>query len=684
MKQAIQIQGGMETLVTADQTKLLFQGKRHPGAQWKCYRCGQRVIPVAMGTGYLVSPHFKHEKNNEQAQECELFEARGGTYSTYASRHSHCPAGIMPMYIEKKPYRAGVFEMGFELYALLASTAERLMESNAKLYVCGKRYDLSTDSMPYVTTRIPCPATLTPHDCVKLVADRKISLEKAWGIPESSKRFLLFECAEDFSYSKIFANRIHAGYALDPDATLVIAAPRWYKSEIKADFPTANLVGYADTREGRTPFDVYKLDLDRKGYELTNGYKALRDAGFIVPSLNELPAVSETTAHYAGGYASKTDYSLDRQGLVNLLDDLARPFENMLTHVKEGCRFSALVGLLRNPKTSSETLSKAVEIACTMMNAEWDSGAILFGRDITKVAFESISNVARNPNTPANTLYEIAGFVRPDGKLGYSQFSLIQNPRIPTELLSSLISREPDRLVLSEIARSAAISQNDLERLSQHEESSVREGVAKNPNTPCWVLEKLLDDSYSLVRDEALGNQNMPFSVLELHLDKKYGWERDPVAKNPSLPSYILRLLSYDEWEDVRKGVAENPSTPVEVLERLYREEGMRRHLAINPATPVYLLNRIWEGESVPLIDKLIAFSKNPNTTANILEKLSHISRVDVGLKAQCEDPYERNELSFNVSKLRIAEHPNTPYTAFASLAECDKGYVVEALFARL
>lgn len=296
MREAVLIKNDEEIVMGAEQARrLIAEGTIRRNAKWICYRCRQRVNPAAMGSDYLVSPHFKHEKNNSQAQECELYETNGGSASS-CFHHRQYAVGVMPMYIQEEQGGSGLFEIGFELDALGEYDQRKawLVADGARLVVAGEAHYCSKGSFPYVDVKIPCPATLCPGDLVVFLKSLKsthpLNLRDVWdlwGEPEDAERFLVFSHNE----------RMRKGSMVDFGADLLIASPRRSRREIARLLPTACLIGSARSRKYQDPFDVFSLQIDKTGYDLTNGFEALVDEGFVVASLpGELCSCDRSTA----------------------------------------------------------------------------------------------------------------------------------------------------------------------------------------------------------------------------------------------------------------------------------------------------------------------------------------------------------------------------------------------------
>ena len=102
MEKALKVQRGKEQLVSASEIQREFRGKNPYGVSFICPLCRQPLFPAAMSLGNKQSPHFRHERNNERAHECELYANRYGYFTTY----QRVP---MPMFIRRSRFGNGTF-----------------------------------------------------------------------------------------------------------------------------------------------------------------------------------------------------------------------------------------------------------------------------------------------------------------------------------------------------------------------------------------------------------------------------------------------------------------------------------------------------------------------------------------------------------------------------------------------
>jgi len=129
---------------------------------------------------------------------------------------------------------------------------------------------------------------------------------------------------------------------------------------------------------------------------------------------------------------------------------------------------------------------------------------------------------------------------------------------------------------------------------------SIREAVAKNPNTPPLVLTQLAKDDV--------------------------WWVQFAVAKNASTPPTALVRLSRSAQPLILEAVARHAHTPPAVLARLGRVHGLnssvtRRHVAQHPATPLAVLARL-ENDPSPLVRRALVLRINEPVFLHVLQEL--------------------------------------------------------------
>jgi hypothetical protein len=88
-----------------------------------------------------------------------------------------------------------------------------------------------------------------------------------------------------------------------------------------------------------------------------------------------------------------------------------------------------------------------------------------------------------------------------------------------------------------------------LARLANDNIWSVRHGVAENPNTPPETLDRLaIDDDSFWVRFYVARNPNTLPETLERLANDENSYVRSGVARNPNTPQYILTYLKIKKF----------------------------------------------------------------------------------------------------------------------------------------
>ena len=161
-----------------------------------------------------------------------------------------------------------------------------------------------------------------------------------------------------------------------------------------------------------------------------------------------------------------------------------------------------------------------------------------------------------------------------------------------------------------------------LAKLSNDENESVREGVAKNTATPPEVLAKLSYDKSGTVKLEVASNTATPPELLAKLSNDENESVRWGVVRNTATPPEVLAKLSNDEDDAVREGVSKNTATPPELLVKLSddKSRAVRVGVARNPSTPLEALVKL-SGDKDPFVRLEVA--RNPSTPLEILVKLS-------------------------------------------------------------
>ncbi len=112
------------------------------------------------------------------------------------------------------------------------------------------------------------------------------------------------------------------------------------------------------------------------------------------------------------------------------------------------------------------------------------------------------------------------------------------------------------------VARNPNTPADVLTELAKDSHSVVRKNAAGNPNMPADVLTELAKDSYCDVRISVAGNPNTPVDVLTELAKDSHSVVRKNAAGNPNIPADVLTELAKDSDCIVRRYAAGNPNMP--------------------------------------------------------------------------------------------------------------------------
>ena len=133
------------------------------------------------------------------------------------------------------------------------------------------------------------------------------------------------------------------------------------------------------------------------------------------------------------------------------------------------------------------------------------------------------------------------------------------------------MAQADDFKVREVVARNPNTPAIALVEMAQDKESKVREAVAQNPNTPTDVLEKLAQDEDCYVLVHVAGRRNLPSPILENLANCKASNVREKAMVNPDLSKQAVELILYGEYAsdylNLNPGfLAANPDSLAKVL----------------------------------------------------------------------------------------------------------------------
>lgn len=307
--------------------------------------------------------------------------------------------------------------------------------------------------------------------------------------------------------------------------------------------------------------------------------------------------------------------------------------------------------------------------------------------------------IARNPNTPLNSLVELSkDYLKEIGQNPALELILLENP--------GFIERIYYRVSLPGFHNDTIVPSWYYELAYRDNNFRVRAFVASNKNTPVRLLKKLSKDPFGCVRDEVASNKKTPINILKEMATSDLSYEvrrsakislaesfntpiemleelsencdfgiRLAVSKNVKTPNRILIKLSqdYDDW--VREGVAENVIAPTKLLESLSRDlnENIRLAVAKNPMTSKYILEELTR-DPFSLVRAEVARNsfislqtilKLANDPSNLVREgvAKNIKTPDYILEKMAEDSDE-------IVRAGVAQNPFTPANILELLSQ--------------
>ena len=151
-----------------------------------------------------------------------------------------------------------------------------------------------------------------------------------------------------------------------------------------------------------------------------------------------------------------------------------------------------------------------------------------------------------NPRLPTE---ELAKAVDERGGWELDICGVAENPNCPASILDALAHKSRLEGVLLRIAKHHNVSEDTLLYLSTNYSDAVRYSVVSNANTPLYIIEHMIDDSTDVVRRcIAMDPRISAESLVRLSEDSDVSVVEE-VARNPNTPTFVLdRLVDYDNY----------------------------------------------------------------------------------------------------------------------------------------
>ena len=237
---------------------------------------------------------------------------------------------------------------------------------------------------------------------------------------------------------------------------------------------------------------------------------------------------------------------------------------------------------------------------------------------------------------------------------GFMRQEIAKNPNTPLFILEKLGQQGAG--MVQAIAANPNAPVSILRQAAQEDNSSTLKLLAKNPSTPTDILEELaLNKGKDGVREEAFKNPNLdPLIIYQFELESQAAEEiakaNELFASRLHSPYAIAQVLRNGDLAS-RMKIARDYRTPVNILEQLTRDadESIRVYLAENPNLPLTSRLELTRDPSFKVRRALARKQFKRPTPVEVLEQLA-------------------NDESEGVRAL-VAENPETPAEILVQLA---------------
>ena len=290
MEKALKVQRGKEQLVSASEIQNEFYGNSPRNVSFICPLCRQPLFPAAMSPKSKKSPHFRHERNNKRAHDCELYAINHGYFTTY----QRMP---MPMFIRKSRSEEGIFivEGGFRrLDRQVLCTLER---EEAKVKIGQKSYNVNRQRFGAGLTKLPFEdLSLNCSSSIELIS-ASYDLGSTWGYPEDARHAMVFMRDSDTEQGK----RLKTGDTIPFETNLFLLAPEREGECIRSSFTDARKVGAVGKRATMLNLAVFEIRFSKEDARWTRGKHYLEACGFGVDDSGYTPELLWPPSLISGG-----------------------------------------------------------------------------------------------------------------------------------------------------------------------------------------------------------------------------------------------------------------------------------------------------------------------------------------------------------------------------------------------
>lgn len=283
---------GRFTPVTATQIQSRYRGYVPSTIHFVCPVCHQPLYATAMSYGSIQSPHFRHQRNNPNAQLCERF-ARG--YGGYASAmYQRMP---LPMFISESSSSSRTFVVTGGFRSPDQGTLDILSASGARLLVGTREYIVNERRFGKGMTRIPFDQlSLTPMKYISL-KNSPLPIESVWGLPEKAHSVMIF--TRDIYTGQ--GKRVRRGEGVKYGDLIYLLAPRASAEYAAGRIPDSKHVGHVQCRLGGSTLQVLSTSIPSHS-DMTREVLAIFEAeGIAISEDTSAPQLIWPPALHADG-----------------------------------------------------------------------------------------------------------------------------------------------------------------------------------------------------------------------------------------------------------------------------------------------------------------------------------------------------------------------------------------------
>ncbi len=333
--------------------------------------------------------------------------------------------------------------------------------------------------------------------------------------------------------------------------------------------------------------------------------------------------------------------------------------------------------LLENPH-----LAKEMSVTLLLKLLEYkELPELFFSGAVEHLNSEVLHSIAKHPKTPSVALEVVATKTRFDYQLGQI---IAERKDISLKVLENLAIHAAVGVRLY-LAKRSYTPSSVLEKLIEYPEYSfnfrleIEVAVAKNPNTPVYILHKLIVDGHFKVKQAIAQRCNLQKElIVELATDYRVQLVKI-LCENHQISANVLQQLCEHPHLRVRQFVAAHPNTPVKLLIESAKIYELRIFVAENPSVPVNILHEL---ASDSREDVQAAVANNPSTPGFILEKLALNPARDLAIAEHKNTPSELRpkileRLAANspfTVRTFVAKHPDTPAEILSQWAKSQQG----------